>query len=70
MKPLNVSVASYNVSVINEFVDYKKSTKGLTPRGEEWLWDMTTRFLKGDGAIAIMCTPYDGQGYNGSTCWR
>ena len=35
-----------NQAIIDEFVAYKKATKGLTPRGEEWLRDMTGRFLK------------------------
>jgi len=46
MKPVDSSVATPNQASIDEFVAYKKSTKGLTPRGEEWLRDMTGRFLK------------------------
>ena len=44
MKPVNPSVATPNQAIIDEFVAYKKSTKGLTPRGEQWLRDMTGRF--------------------------
>ena len=44
MKPVNPSVATPNQAIIDEFVAYKKSTKGLTPRGEQWLQDMTGRF--------------------------
>ena len=46
MKPVNLSVATPNQAIIDEFVAYKKSTKGLTPRGEQWLRDMTGRFLR------------------------
>ena len=46
MKPVNLSVATSNQAIIDEFVAYKKSTKGLTPRGEQWLRDMTGRFLR------------------------
>ena len=46
IKPVDSSVATPNQAIIDEFVAYKKSTNGLTPRGEEWLRDMTGRFLK------------------------
>ena len=46
MKPVNPLVATPNPAIIDEFVTYKKSTKGLTPRGEQWLRDMTGRFLR------------------------
>ena len=46
MKPVNLSVATPNQAIIDEFVAYKKSTKGLTQRGEQWLRDMTGRFLR------------------------
>ena len=46
MKPVNPLVATPNQAIIDEFVTYKKSTKGLTPRGEQWLRDMTGRFLR------------------------
>jgi len=35
-----------NQAIIDEFVAYKKSTKGLTQRAEQWLRDMTGRFLR------------------------
>ena len=34
------------MAIIDEFVAYKKATKGLTPRGEEWLRDMTGKFVQ------------------------
>ena len=46
MKPVNPSVSTPNQAIIDEFVAYKKSTKGLTQRGEQWLRDMTGRFLR------------------------
>ena len=67
MKPVNPSVATTNRAIIDEFVAYKKSTKGLTPRGEEWLRDMTGRFLKqlgmsvtdvGPHQIIVFLAPY------------
>ena len=67
MKPVNPSVATTNQAIIDEFVAYKKGTKGLTPRGEEWLRDMTGRFLKqlgmsvtdvGPHQIVVFLAPY------------
>ena len=46
MKPVNPLVATPNQAMIDEFVTYKKSIKGLTPRSEQWLRDMTGRFLR------------------------
>ena len=46
MKPVNPLVATPNYAIIDEFVAYKKYTRGLTPRGEQWLRDMTGRFLR------------------------
>ena len=46
MKPVNPLVATPSQAIIDEFVTYKKSTKGLTSRGEQWLRDMTGRFLR------------------------
>jgi len=46
MKPVGTPAITTNQAIIDEFVGYKKATKGLTPRGEEWLRDMTGRFLK------------------------
>ena len=69
MKPVNPSVTTTNRAIIDEFVAYKKGTKGLTPRGEEWLRDMTGRFLKqlgmsvtdvGPHQIVVFLAPYSG----------
>ena len=46
MKPDLISVTATNQRIIDEFIAYKKATKGLTPRGEQWLQDMTGRFLR------------------------
>jgi len=46
MKPATVSVSVHNQDLLRTFVEYKKSTKGLTPRGEEWLSDMLGRFTR------------------------
>jgi len=46
MKPVGTPAITTNQAIIDEFVAYKKATKGLTSRGEEWLRDMTGRFLK------------------------
>ena len=49
MKPAGIPTTTTNQAVIDEFVGYKKATKGLTPRGEQWLRDMTGRFIQGIG---------------------
>ena len=46
MKPWNSSATTTAMAIIDEFVAYKKATKGLTPRGEEWLRDMTGKFVQ------------------------
>ena len=46
MKPSPDKIYAQNLDLVNTFVNYKKSTKGLTVRGEEWLRDMLGRFLK------------------------
>ena len=46
MKLVNPSVATPTQAIIDEFGAYKKSTKGLTQRGEQWRRDMTGRFLR------------------------
>ena len=57
MKPVAMEVFTPNQAIIDEFVAYKKSTKGLTPRGEEWLRDMTGRFLKQLGISVLDVGP-------------
>ena len=58
---------------------FKKSTKGLTPRGEEWLRDMTGRFLKHLGVkitdvtpehIAAFLAPYSGRPFRKHGLYR
>ena len=63
MKPVDSSVTTPAPAIIDEFVAYKKSTKGLTPRGEEWLRDMTGRFLKQLGMSVIEVGPQQIVGY-------
>jgi len=46
MKRAGTPAITTNQGLIEEFVSYRKATKGLTPRGEEWLRDMTGRFTQ------------------------
>tara|TARA_B100000586_G_scaffold252972_1_gene213300 strand:- start:368 stop:796 length:429 start_codon:yes stop_codon:yes gene_type:complete len=67
MKPAGTPTTTTNQEIIDEFVGYKKATKGLTPRGEQWLRDMTGRFIRrigtsvtdvGPQQIVAFLTPY------------
>ena len=46
MKRDSLATLTHNQSQLDAFVNSKKATKGLTPRGEEWLRDMVGRFIK------------------------
>ena len=45
MKPAGTPDVTTNQEIIDESVSYKIATKGLTPRGEDRLRDMTGRFI-------------------------
>ena len=67
MKRDHEACLAHNRAILQDLVVNKKSTKGLTPRGEEWLISMVGTFLKGltvpvelvnSGHIARFLAPY------------
>jgi site-specific recombinase XerD len=56
MKP-SKSVIAHNKELLEIFVNYKKSTKGLTVLGEEWLRDMLGWFFRKLSVNAEAVTP-------------
>jgi hypothetical protein len=46
MKPTGGAIRQHNQSVLDGFVAYRKATRGLTKRGEQWLNQMLGRYLR------------------------
>ena len=46
MKPTGGAIRQHNQSVLDGFVAYRKATKGLTKRDEQWLNQMLGRYLR------------------------
>ena len=49
----------HNQLLVDQLIEYRQATRGITPRGEEWLRDMLRFFLQQLDKFAETATPSD-----------